>query len=169
MSNFSKKHSLPTYEERKEAIKGRIGAARQKWLKADHIVDQVYCDLCNGFTKSDVLLKLTSAKYDGQDKHLSERTAYDYIAAAVDRLHFDMEAKQEELRADLYGKLMTVYQDAIEHSDRYSAIGALQTVMKLTGCAVPSQPQTAIQINNNTEGITINFGFTKEKELTDED
>lgn len=163
MGNFAKSHSLSTFEARKKArAMTHNTAKREKWLRADHIVDQVYCDLCNGKSKSECLLKLTSGQYDGQERPIKERTAYDYIASAVDRLHYDMEAQMEDIRADLYGKLLTVYNDAMMNNDRYSAIGALSTMMKLVG-ADKSQ-QTNIQINNNTDGVTINFGFKKEEE-----
>lgn len=165
MSNFDKKgHGLPKYDDRKKRANELISHQylREKWLRADHIVDQVYCDLCNGISKSDIIIKFANCAYDGQKKAIKERTAQDYIASAVDRLHYDMEAKQEDLRADLYGKLLTVYNDAMQANDRYSAIGALQTIMKLTGCMI-QQPQTAIQINSDKEGgVTVNFGFSKE-------
>lgn len=162
MGNFAKSHSLSTFEARKKARQATDAIKRARWLRADHIVDQVYCDLCNGKAKSECLLKLTNGQYDGQLRPIKERTAYDYIASAVDRLHYDMEAQMEDIRADLYGKLLTVYNDAMMHNDRYSAIGALSTMMKLVG-ADKSQ-QTNIQINNNTDGVTINFGFDKDKE-----
>ena len=167
MSNFDiKGHSIPRYEDRKKRAKELISNQylREKWLRADHIVDQVYCDLCNGISKSDIILKFANCSYDGQKNAIKDRTAQEYIASAVDRLHYDMEAKQEDLRADLYGKLLTVYNDAMKANDRYSAIGALQTIMKLTGCMV-QQPQTAIQINSDKEGgVTVNFGFDKKDE-----
>lgn len=167
MSNFDKKgHGLPKYDDRKKRANELISHQylRERWLRADHIVDQVYCDLCNGISKSDIIMKFANCQYDGQKKSIGERTAQDYIASAVDRLHYDMEAKQEDLRADLYGKLLTVYNDAMQANDRYSAIGALQTIMKLTGCMI-QQPQTAIQINSDKEGgVTVNFGFEKKDE-----
>lgn len=163
-SNFSKTHSLPTYQERKNAVKGFNPLKKNRWLTADHIVDQVYCDKLNGLSTSEIVVKFANCQYDGQKKAIKERTAQDYIASAVDRLHYDMESKQEDLRADLYGKLLTVYNDAMQANDRYSAIGALQTIMKLTGCMI-QQPQTAIQINSDKEGgVTVNFGFEKKDE-----
>lgn len=159
---FDKKgHGIPRYEDRKERANELLShqRLRENWMRADHIVDQVYCDLCNGISRSDIILKFANCQYDGQKKSIKERTAQDYISSAIDRLHYDMEAKQEDLRADLYGKLLTVYNDAMQANDRYSAIGALQTIMKLTGCMV-QQPSTAIQINSGKDGnVTVNFGF----------
>lgn len=164
MSNFAKSHGLPTYQERKAALKAKESSVRKSWMEADHIVDQVYCDLCNGISKSDIILKFANCQYDGQKKSIGLRTAQDYIAAAVDRLHYDMEADMKDLRADLYGKLLNVYNDALEHNDRYSAIGAITTIMKLCGVG-NDKPQTAIQINSDKEGgVTVNFGFEKNED-----
>lgn len=164
MSNFAKSHSLPTYEARKKSVKTKT---RRRWLDADHIVDQCYCDLCNGVARSEIVLKLTQGLYDGQKKPMGERNAYDYLAAAMDRLHYDMEKDLENIRADLYGKLLTVYNDAMKEGDRYSAIGALGTMIKLVGAA-KDKPQTAIQINSDKEGgVTVNFGFKSDENVSD--
>jgi hypothetical protein len=40
--------------------------------------------------------------------------------------------------------------------------------MKLTGIAM-DKPQNNIQINNNKEGITINFGFKKDEDSEEQD
>lgn len=166
MSNFSESHSLPTFKERKAAKGNCVGFA--KWMKADKIVDEVYVDLCNGFTKSDVVQKMVEGLYKPQaGKGIGERTAGDYLKAAMQRMAYDYEKDAEQLRADLYTKLTSVYQDAVEHNDRYNAIGALQTLMKLTGVAL-DKPQNNIQINANKDGININFGFKKEEETNDD-
>ena len=67
----------------------------------------------------------------------------------------------------MYAKLTSVYQEAIQKGDRYNAINAIQTLMKLTGVAL-DKPQNNIQINANKEGININFGFKKEEETNDD-
>jgi hypothetical protein len=164
MSNFSKEHSLPTYAERLEARKCRDTRLIQKWLNADHVVDQCYCDLVNGLSHSEILLKLQEGVYDGQSKGIQYRTAKDYLDAAITRLHYDFENQLSDIRADLYAKILNVYNESIKNNDRYNAIGALNTLMKLTGASM-DKPQTAIQINGSDEGnITINFGFNNEDE-----
>lgn len=163
MSNFAKSHSLPTYQERKAAIKNSSPLKRQRWLIADHIVDQVYCDMVNGIPNSEIILKFANCQFDGQKKPIKERTAFDYISAAKDRLMYDYEADMKELRADIYGKLLAVYNDAIEDADRTNALSALEKIMKLGG--INDKPQTAIQINSDKEGgVTVNFGFDKKDE-----
>ena len=165
MGNFAESHSLPTFKERRAAKKG--GTNFEKWLKADKIVDEIYVDLCNGLTKSDVIQKMSEGLYENQNgKGIKERTAIDYLNAAQQRMAYDFESQAEEMRADLYTKLLSVYADAVQKNDRYNAIQAVQTIMKLTGVAL-DKPQNNIQVNANKEGIQISFGFKKDEE-TDE-
>lgn len=166
MGNFAaESHSLPTFKERRAAKKG--GTNFERWLKADKIVDEIYVDLCNGLTKSDVVQKMSEGLYENQNgKGIKERTAIDYLNAAQQRMAYDFESQAEEMRADLYTKLLSVYADAVQKNDRYNAIQAVQTIMKLTGVAL-DKPQNNIQVNANKEGIQISFGFKKDEE-TDE-
>ena len=151
-------HSLPTFKERKAAAKD-AKCNEIKWLRVDDLISTVYVDICNGIAKSEIMEKLTKGVYPNMKKGLSQSAASTYIRAAYDRLRYDFDLKRDDLVADLYGKLITVYQEAIEVGDRSSAIQAIDKIMKLTGAAV-EKPQTAIQINSDTEnGITINFGF----------
>lgn len=159
MGNFSEAHSLPTFKERKKAKKEK--GLKTKWLKADKIVDEVYVDLVNGLTKSDIVQKLDAGLYTMQEgKGIGYRTALDYINAAQQRLAYDFEKDAEKLRADLYAKMMAVYADCMQANDRYNALNALDKLMKLTGVA-NDKPSTAIQINSDKEGgVTVNFGFS---------
>jgi len=165
MSNFAaESHSLPTFKERKAA---KVKAGRYNitnWLSTDAVISEVYVDLVNGMTKSDVMEKLMKGCYENQKRPLKERTSQEYIAAAYQRMQYDFEAQAEEMRADIYAKLMSVYADAVKANDRYNAVVALDKIMKLTGIAMDNKPQNNIQINNNKEGITINFGFEKTDE-----
>ena len=164
MSNFAESHSLPTFKERKAAkLATGKGSNLEDWMKADQLVSLVYVDLANGVTKSEVIEKFGKGLYEGQKKPIKKRTAIDYINAAYQRMQYDFEAKAEEMRADLYTKLMTVYADAIQKNDRYNAVQALNSLMKLTGVAM-DKPQTNIQLNANKEGVTINFGFSDKKD-----
>ena len=163
MSNFSEEHYLP-YKERKGK---RKGSYLKRWQEADDLVGLVYVDLCNGLTKSDILEKLQSGGYDDFDK-LSQRQSYEYVKAAYMRMQYDFQAECDELRADLYSKMMAVYADCMKNNDRYNALNALDKIMKLTGVAV-DKPQTAIQINSDKEGgVTVNFGFVSKEETNDD-
>lgn len=160
MSFASESHSLPTFKERRAAANTKNFS---RWLKADKIIDEIYVDLCNGLTKSDVVQKMAEGLYENQNgKGIGERTALDYLKAALQRMAYNFESQAEEMRADLYNKLISVYADAVQKGDRYNAVQAIQTIMKLTGVAM-DKPQTNIQLNANSDGVTINFGFNKEE------
>jgi len=164
MSTFSQSHSLPTYEQRKAAKAKESGCKQSKqWLAADEMVTEVYVDLCNGLVKSEIIEKITKGLYEHQKRPLSVRSAGDYLDAAYRRMAYDFESQAEQMRADLYSKLMTIYHDAIEAGDRSNAIQVIDRIMKLTGCAA-DKPTTAVQINNTAEGVTISFGFDKKDE-----
>lgn len=163
---FSESHSLPTYQERKKAKLKSSGSKRfEDWLNADKIVDEVYVDLVNGLTKSDIVQKIGAGLYSVQKgKGIGYRTAIDYLNAAQQRLAYDFEKDAEKLRADLYSKMMAVYADCMKANDRYNALNALDKLMKLTGVA-NDKPSTAIQINSDKEGgVTVNFGFDKKED-----
>ena len=162
MSGFSKEHSLPTFQERFASRKCRDPKLVQRWLTADHVVDQCYCDIVNGLAHSEVINKLKEGLYDGQTKGISYRTAKDYLDAAITRLHYDFESQMGDIRADLYAKLLSVYNDAMKNNDRFNANNALANLMKLTGASM-DKPQTAIQINGSEDGkVIVNFGFNKD-------
>lgn len=171
MAFNTESHSLPTYSQRKKTkLKTSGGLRFDEWLKADKIVDEVYVDMVNGLTKSDIVQKLDEGLYKMQNgKGIKYRTAVEYINAAQQRLAYDFEKDAEKLRADLYTKMMAVYADCMKANDRYNALNALDKLMKLTGIA-NDKPSTAIQINSDKEnGITVNFGFSDNKENISDD
>ena len=157
---LGKSHSYPTFEQRLANKESKHH--EREWLKADDLVSNVFVDISNGITKSEIMEKLTKGVYPEMKKGLSVPAASTYLRAAYDRLRYDFDLKKDDLLADLYGKLSTIYQDAIKIGDRSSALQAVDKIMKLTGVSA-DKPQTAIQINSDTEnGITINFGFQQE-------
>jgi hypothetical protein len=166
MAFNTESHSYPTYSQRKKSkLKESGGLKFENWLKVDKIVDEVYVDLVNGLTKSDIIQKLQEGLYTLQKgKGVKPRTGIEYINAAQQRLAFDFEKDAEKLRADLYSKMMAVYADCMAANDRYNALNALDKLMKLTGVA-NDKPSTAIQINSDKEGgVTVNFGFDKKED-----
>lgn len=156
-------HSLPTYEQRKAAKAKKKGGIAQAWIRADEMVSEVYVDLVNGMTKSDIIEKITKGLYENQKRPLSVRSAGDYLDAAYRRMHYDFEEKAEVLREELYTKLLSLYHDSVMADDRSSAIQVIDRIMKLTGCAVEKGQQNNIQVNAASSGVTVNFMFPNEE------
>lgn len=159
---LAESHSLPTFKERKQvafnAERVVNPLAKERWLRADDLVDQVYTDMVNGKTNSEIIIKLKNCMYDEQKKPVKERAARDYLIAAKSRLKYDFEADMKDLRADVYGKLLAIYADAVENDDRGNALGALDKILKLGGI---DKKEPSIQINSN-DSIKINFGFSQD-------
>lgn len=136
--------------------------------RTEAIIDEMYCDIANGLMHSEIKKKLLSGLYEAQKgKPMKERNAYDYIDAVKKRIAADYEEKAKNIRESLLLNYMTLYQDALKTNDRYNAKGALDSIARLTGANL-DRPQTAVQINNNDSGITINFGFLNTTADTDE-
>ena len=147
---------------------GQLLAKTKVYKQVDEIIDQVYCDIANGRTKTEIINMLKNGSYG---KTMQTRNAYDYYNAAVSRFCNEKNEEADKLRAIYYGRFETLYRDAMEKGDIYNANNILQSVCRIFGLEAPKTPDTAIQINSSQEnGITINFGFDKDKaEVTNED
>lgn len=169
---IAKSHSNPDKEKRvaKSSSNGRGGylAKTKEYKNAEDVIDQVYCDIANGRTKTEIIKMLKNGHYG---KTMQTRNAYDYYNAAVDRFCTEKNEQADKLRAIYFGRFETLYRDAIQKGDIYNANNILQSVCRIFGLEAPKSPETAIQINNDKDGVTINFGFKKEEETkeTDED
>lgn len=145
--------------------KGQVLAKTKVYKQTDEIIDQLYCDIANGRTKTECINMLKSGHYG---KTLQTRNAYDYYNAAVSRFCDEKNENADKLRAIYFGRFETLYADAVKRGDIYNANNILQSVCRIFGLEAPKSPDTAIQINSSQEnGITINFGFGKTEE-TDE-
>lgn len=130
-------------------------------IETNQLVDEIYADLCNGLTTHECRAKMMEGLYDVghyKGKKLSEVQSYRHVAKALELMNQEAEQERRTLRNVMYNRLLAVYQDAVEQNDRGNAIKAIETMMKLTGIN-QAENQTNIQINNEKEGITINFGF----------
>ena len=65
----------------------------------------------------------------------------------------------------LFSRYESLLEDAVTKGDIYNAKGILDSMAKIF--LGVDKPQTAIQINSDKEnGITVNFGFSKNDEET---
>ena len=167
---IAKSHGDPDKANRKPKPsydgKGGFMANTKVYKQADEIIDQVYCDIANGRTKTEIINMLKNGDYG---KSMQYRNAIDYYNAAVSRFSEEKNEEAEKLKAIYFGRFETLYADAVKKGDIYNANNILQSVCRIFGLEAPKSPDTAIQINSDNEnGITINFGFNK-AEKTNED
>lgn len=134
-----------------------------KYNNADALVEQCYCDIANGVSRSVVIDKITKGAYDGMERPLAARTAANYYNAALDRFAVDTDIEAERLRKMFYGRYEALLEEAVKKGDLYNARGILDSMSRIFGIERKT-PDTAIQIVNNKEGININFGFDNNSE-----
>lgn len=125
-----------------------------EYLKADELVDAVYVDFCNAESKSRILTKLQEGAYGNKPYGLAQ--SYEYVNAALNRIRHDKSEKAEEMRDLLYTRYETLLNDCITLGDRFTARQVLADMAKIF---LPQQPTTAIQVNQQSEGLTINFNL----------
>lgn len=169
---LAKSHSNQSKRGRKAKknppIVGGVPTLTESYNKADDLVSLVYVDIANGVSRSDVIEKITKGLYDGMERPLAARTAANYYNAALDRFAVDCDIEAERLRNLFYGRYESLLEECIRKGDMYNARGVLDSMSRIFGVERKS-PETAIQINNNKDGITVNFGFAKEEETNNED
>lgn len=158
---LAKSHGNKSKSERKAkrtpASKG-YPTLTERYNKADALVEQCYCDIANGVSRSVVIDKITKGAYDGMEKPLAKRTAANYYNAALDRFAVDTDIEAEKLRKMFYGRYEALLEEAVKNGDLYNARGILDSMSRIFGVERKT-PDTAIQIVNNKEGINISFGF----------
>ena len=156
-------HNLPNKKDRKVKItktpKGYIKLST-KYQEAEDVIDQVYTDICNGVSRFDCLQKLQRGAYG---KEVKKRQANYYYSAAFDRLAINTDIEAEKLRNLLYTRYETLLEEAVKRNDIFNARGVLDSMAKIF--LGVRENQTNIQLNNNSDGITINFGFQKDDNL----
>ena len=131
--------------------------------RVQRLIAEVQCDLVNGILRSDIFRKFHERQYENLGKkNIGERQIQNYIKAAWELMREDRVDKIQELRDLLFSQYMSQYNEATEMGNVIAAKSCLDSIAKIF---LPDEkPQTAININNSTDGLVINFGFEKEKE-----
>lgn len=136
----------------------------EAYNKADALVEQCYCDIANGVSRSTVIEKITKGLYKNMERPLAPRTAAYYYNAALDRFAVDCDVEAERLRQMFYGRYESLLEDAVKKGDIYNARGILDSMSRIFGIE-RKVPDTAIMINSDKEGgVTVNFGFDNKDE-----
>ena len=171
---ITKSHSKKSKIDRQTEIQitnygKKLPAKPREYAKTEALIDEVYVDIANGVSKSDIRKKIELGLYETQSgKTASRKTGYDYYNAALGRFAEDCDVKAEELRQIFYGRYESLLEAAIKKNDLYNARGILDSMARIFGVEKKT-PDTAIMINSDKEnGITINFGIKDESENIDE-
>lgn len=150
--------------KRTPANNGDMPTLTEAYNKADALVEQCYCDIANGVSRSTVIEKITKGLYDNMERPLAPRTAANYYNAALDRFAVDCDVEAERLRQMFYGRYESLLEDAVKKGDIYNARGILDSMSRIFGIE-RKVPDTAIMINSDKEGgVTVNFGFDNKDE-----
>ncbi len=134
---------------------------------ADDILDEVYVDICNGVARSDITQKLMKGLYEPQKRGMAYRTANEYYNTALDRMHYNTDVEHARLKDIFYNRYESLLETAIKKGDVFNAKGVLDSMAKIF--LGMDKQQNNIQINNNKDGITIHFGFTKDEDNEDKE
>ena len=158
------------YERDKNKRKAKVGKVGESYFRhpaykrSEALIDEIYCDICNGASRSDVLEKMMGGIYEGCREHkYGYEQAEKYWLCALQRFEYDVRLSPNEIKNVLLGKYNAVYQDAIEMGDRSAAIRCLDSLAKIAGL-FDNKPTTAVQINSNDKEVTINFGLNNNDE-----
>lgn len=131
--------------------------------KTDDILDEVYVDICNGVSRSDIVQKLINGLYEnqsGQTAKMTYRTANEYWNTALDRMHFNTDIEHQRLKDVFYNRYESLLETAIRKDDIYNAKGILDSMSRIfLGDFKQNQGATNIQINSDKGNVVIKFGF----------
>ncbi len=167
---LAKSHSSKSKKERKAkrspANNGGVPTLTDAYNAADALVEQCYCDIANGVSRSTVIQKITQGAYEGMARPLAARTAANYYNAALDRFATDCDVEAERLRNMFYGRYEALLEEAVKKGDIYNARGILDSMSRIFGVERKT-PDTAIQINGGGD-IKISFGFNNDN-IEDQD
>lgn len=158
---ISKKHYSPNPSERK--IEGTFHPIykmacpnKKNFDRVEEVLDEVVCDIINGKSKSDIYFKLKNGEYPNMKKGLADPTIKEYYDAAMSRLRYDREEKEEALKDKLYAMYQNLYNEAMLGGENMQAKAILDSIVKMAGLDKPKQQ---INIQTETGDLKINFGF----------
>ena len=167
-NRLNEDHLLPSKLKRyKRGSTFKERAQSALFNNADDVLDEVYVDICNGVARSDITQKLMGGLYEPQKKGMTYRTANEYYNTALDRMHYNTDVEHARLKDIFYNRYESLLEAAIKKGDVYNAKGVLDSMAKIF--LGMDKQQNNIQINNNKEGITIHFGFSKDDNNEDDE
>lgn len=157
-------HLLPNKKDRlKKAKHAGERHIVDTFNKVDDVLDEAFADYANGASRSDVVQKLMKGLYPSQEKEMPYRSANLYFNTILERMAYNTDIELNKLKNVFYNRYEALFEEAVSRGDTNGARQILTDMAKIFGIQQQT-PQTAVQINSNTEGVTINFGFDKKED-----
>lgn len=164
-------HLLPSKLQRYKRGESFAERARSTLFnQVDDVLDEVYCDICNGVARSDIVQKLMKTQYEsqsGQQKNMTYRTANEYYNCALDRMHFNTDIEHARLKDIFYNRYESLLEAAVKKGDIFNAKGVLDSMSKIF-LGDFNKTQNNIQINSMGDGkVVVTFGFGEDNKEDD--
>ena len=149
-------HYQPKAKDRKTTSR----TAAKEFKRVDTIIDQIYCDVCNGLTKDDIVSKALKCMYDGQTGTPKRETAVRYYSAAIARIQGNMDEIDKNLAATLYTRYEMLFNESLKKGDLRLSRDLLNDMSRIFG---PERDKTlTVQANNSEQILRISFGFSND-------
>lgn len=147
-------HYQPKAKDRKTTSR----TAAKEFKRIDNVIDQVYCDICNGLTRDDIISKVMNSLYEGQKGKPRRDTAVKYYGAAINRIQGNMDEIDKNLAATLYTRYEMLFNEAMKKGDLRLSRDILNDVSRIFG---PERDKTlTVQADTNEKVLRISFGFS---------
>lgn len=152
--------ALAHYQPKAKDRKTTSRTAAKEFKRVDSIIDQIYCDICNGLTKDDIVSKTLKCMYDGQTGTPKKCTAVRYYSAAIARIQGNMDEIDKNLAATLYTRYEMLFNESLKKGDLRLSRDLLNDMSRIFG---PERDKTlTVQANNSEQILRISFGFSND-------
>jgi hypothetical protein len=136
----------------------------------DDVIDEVYCDIANGVSRSDITQKLMKGLYKSQRREMKYGTAQQYYNTALDRMHFNTDIEHQRLKDVFFSRYESLLETAIKKGDVYNAKGVLDSMAKIfLADDIKNKSNAQIEVNAGDNKVTIKFGFDQEDKEDDDE
>lgn len=167
VTKLNEDHLLPSKVKRYK--RGHTFAERAQsalFNNADDVLDEVYVDICNGVSRSDITQKLMKGLYEPQKRGMTYRTANEYYNCALDRMHYNTDVEHARLKDIFYNRYESLLETAIKKGDIFNARGILDSMAKTF--LGSDKEKNKIEINSNNGEVVIKFGFNDNEQEYEE-
>ena len=166
VTQLNEDHLLPSKLKRyKRGERWCERAQSALFNQTDDVIDEVYVDICNGVSRTDITQKLINGLYESQKRGMTYRTAQEYYNTALDRMHFNTDVEHQRLKDIFYTRYESLLETAIKKNDVFNAKGILDSMAKIFLVGDMKNTNNAkVEVNTKDSKVTISFGFAKDEE-----